>query len=334
MKIWVSLAIVIVFLLLFLSGLLLYVLPYNAHFYGIHIITGFAFTAVVALHFRNNFASLLRYLQRKNALLKVSLIAGGCGALIIAVIYRLTPVTQLLDYSHKLKSTAIVVESKYQTLLIHSEADDSHSFTIEVRAGEHYRGRHQAFHWGKTISSPPQMVFWLEDMQGKHLKTLYVTAKTGYPFIFPNDKVRTDLIARQESFPYWLHKWKSGSAVSQLDALTGATPNGHFSISSKSPEESQQFQVLAEVNRSFDFNDYYTKDKFPDDPVYSGSGNPGQPSIIYSATINLNADDNVFVMKPIGHGHPSGANGDLYTEMEGIDSALSIIQRMLVEINR
>jgi len=38
-------------------------------------------------------------------------------------------------------------------------------------------------------------------------------------------------------------------------------------------------------------------------------------------------------MYPVGHGHHSGANGQLYEDMEGIDTALELVKRVVVQVN-
>ena len=87
-----------------------------------------------------------------------------------------------------------------------------------------------------------------------------------------------------------------------------------------------------EINRSYDFNAYYTKDKYPEDPVYSGSGSSGQPSVIYAALIDLDDIQKTYLMEVVGHGHYSGADGTLYTDMTGIDTALQLVKRVIIDI--
>jgi len=37
-------------------------------------------------------------------------------------------------------------------------------------------------------------------------------------------------------------------------------------------------------------------------------------------------------LKPIAHGHHFGANGILYEDMQGIDTALQLVKRVVVDI--
>jgi len=117
-----------------------------------------------------------------------------------------------------------------------------------------------------------------------------------------------------------------------LDGMTGATPLGNYDVRSKVSSDLRQFKVMMEINRSYDFNDFYSKDKYPDDPIYSGSGSSGQPSVIYEAHINLDDKQQAYFMQPVGHGHHSGADGVLHKDMTGIDTALELIKRVVVQV--
>ena len=116
------------------------------------------------------------------------------------------------------------------------------------------------------------------------------------------------------------------------DVITTATPIGSYNLASKVDSRLDNFRVLMEINRSFDFNDYYSKDAFPDDPIYSGPGFSGQPALVYAASIDTNDGEEFYVLKPIGHSHHSGADGNLYEDLSKLDTALSIVERIFVRV--
>jgi hypothetical protein len=47
-----------------------------------------------------------------------------------------------------------------------------------------------------------------------------------------------------------------------------------------------RYKLMIEVNRTYDFNEYYSKTRFPDDAIYSGTGSSGQPSLIYESIVD------------------------------------------------
>jgi hypothetical protein len=158
-----------------------------------------------------------------------------------------------------------------------------------------------------------------------------------------NGKWQSAIKRRPEALPYWSHKRgiKASDGLyiplnnaKDLDAVSGATPTGNFIIKSRSNTPTLNgYKVMLEVNQSYDWNTFYTKDKFPDDEIYSGSGQVGQPSLIYSAEVSSKdiKDNNYKIMELIGHGHHSGKNGTLYKELSYIDTAKQIIDRVILK---
>jgi len=167
------------------------------------------------------------------------------------------------------------------------------------------------------------MAIWVEDTLGNYIQTLYATKNiaTGTFWKKENEEYVRGAVSRPEAVPYWLHKKnsieskKSGLPTPEnplIDAITSATPQNHYVLqTSLSGFDIQEFKIFFEVNRSYDWNEYYNKKAFPDDKIYSGSGSVGQPSIVYSTDIiEINSNRDSYLMKPIGHGHHSGADGN------------------------
>ena len=88
--------------------------------------------------------------------------------------------------------------------------------------------------------------------------------------------------------------------------------------------------VLMEINQSWDWNEYWTNNKFPDDDDYKSSA---QPSVVYAATIDMDAAAQKASMTAIGHGHHSGSNGALTRDLGTLTTALQIVQQATVEVN-
>lgn len=191
----------------------------------------------------------------------------------------------------------------------------------------------------------PLMAIWTEDLNGKYIETLYVAesiAKGIYQHGDKNSgKWMPGPVRRPATLPYWAHKRgvkeEDGLFIPTFltpmpDAITSATPKGDFSLTAKTTKEyPKQFNVLFEINQSWDWNEYWTNNKFPDDKEYKTSS---QPSLVYQATINLEAINEPLLLKAIGHGHHSGANGELFTDLSTITTALKIANKILVSIRK
>ncbi|MBC2582671.1 DUF2271 domain-containing protein [Clostridium sp. DJ247] len=184
-----------------------------------------------------------------------------------------------------------------------------------------------------TIKTPPQFAVWIEDINGNYIETLYATSKIVKQnwSKAPGDSAAKGQIQRKEALPYWDNKRSKNS--SNIDAVSSATPKGSSVIKTETSKERGKYVICAEFNNSTDFNQYYTKDALPEQDNYSGGAwGSGQPSIIYKANIDLDSIDKVYQLKAVGHGSPSGKDGNLYEDMSKLTTAKHIVKSIDVSI--
>lgn len=191
----------------------------------------------------------------------------------------------------------------------------------------------------------PSFVFWLETLDGQYIQTLFVTKSVATGFFGHGAdgvgkwKTTEGEAIRPATLPYWVHKRNIISKDNLLvptmenpvpDAYTGATPSSDFILDTKSDEElPEKFNLLLEINQPWDWNEYWTNNKFPDNSDYKTSC---QPSLVYSVTIDLKSETKEYFLNPIGHGHYAGENGNLYTDLSTLTTAFDIIKKVKVEI--
>ena len=184
------------------------------------------------------------------------------------------------------------------------------------------------------------MAVWVEDTRGNYLETLYVTKKASnssyIESLFGGEEIR-----RPEALPHWSFSrgveaddglMMPTSSQPIAHAVTGATPLSSFDLRTITEADFDEVVIKFEINRSFDFNQVYHPAAFPNDLVYSGSGSSAQPSLIYSAKINLTDDQPYYFMRLIGRGHHSGKDGKIYTDLSGITTAKEMVNRIIVEV--
>lgn len=199
------------------------------------------------------------------------------------------------------------------------------------------------FYKGKSFYRP-LMAFWLEDTSGNYIQTLYVarSVATGtfrYAKQSGNKWIPGPKRAPQ-TLPYWAHK-RGVQASDGLympepekpvaDAYTGATPLTGFSVHSKSDNPlPDKFNVMMEINENWDWNQYWTNDKYPDDEYYKMSC---QPAVVYSVLVDRNRPGASYKMKPAGHSHYSGKTGELFPDLSTLTTALHIADSVIVRVN-
>ncbi len=191
----------------------------------------------------------------------------------------------------------------------------------------------------------PLIAIWLEDMQGNYLQTLYVaqSVATGtfrYGATERNRWTATPLRAPQ-TLPYWAHK-RGVKASDGLympepenpvaDAYTGPTPVTGFVLRTRADSELPgSFRVLMEINQNWDWNRYWTNDKYPGDDNYLRSA---QPAIVLEAGFGGAGGEETATMEVIGHSHYSGLTGELFRDLSTLTTALAIVSEVIVTVNR
>jgi len=241
----------------------------------------------------------------------------------------------LMKYILKISIIVILVSLFYSCVTekkmvkpIVVELNNSKDFEIELSPGPSF--------------NHPTFSIWLEDMDGNYLKTLFIT-KSYASGIF-GYKMLGDSIWVNESgesiqpaaLPYWTYKKGLINKKNLIptpenpfiDAYTGATPKGKFTLLDKLLDK-KKYNVMLEVNQTWDWNNYWTNNKFPKSNAYKHSS---QPSVIYSVTIT--PKDSVFYLNPIGHGSPTGENGNLHTNLSTLSTALDIFSSIKITIKR
>jgi hypothetical protein len=189
----------------------------------------------------------------------------------------------------------------------------------------------------------PLMAIWISDTDSNYIQTIYV-AQSIAKGVFGNGSTDAGFweagpLRRPAALPYWSHmrgiKETDGlyiptSETPMSDAYTGATPKQNANFRAITDETlPNEFIVFFEINQTWDWNEYWTNNKYLDDEDYKTSC---QPSLIYAANVLKSDTQAVYPMVTIGHGHYSGRNGNLYTTLETLTTAMSIVDNVTFEV--
>ncbi|MCL2319937.1 MAG: DUF2271 domain-containing protein [Treponema sp.] len=188
----------------------------------------------------------------------------------------------------------------------------ANSMELIVEHGEHWQGKMKVFIF--SIKKTPQMAVWIEDDQGRYLATITATNKS-----VQNKWKGAPKEGRPEALPVWNHK-RGGQASNEIDIVSSASLKGPIGkqIADELLIDGNTYNAYLEVNHSFDYNNYWTKDN---------SGVNGQPSLVYHAQFIAGHSDNISLV-PIGYGSVDGSNGVISTGLENFTTALSIVKNV------
>ncbi|MGC9344471.1 MAG: hypothetical protein ACP5E3_17330, partial [Bacteroidales bacterium] len=180
-------------------------------------------------------------------------------------------------------------------------------------------------------------------MQGRFVQTLYVAESIGKGVFLHGDastgKWMPGEIRRPAALPVWSHRrgiqaedglYLPTPANPVPDAYTGPTPPQSFVIESRlNDEDLRQFLVFFEINQTWDWNEFWTNNKYPDNDEYKTSC---QPALVYKAVVNLDDKQEEYRMRLIGHSHYAGEDGKLYEDVSTFTTALDIAEEIKVVV--
>ena len=345
----ISISIAGAFLVISVTGVLMYFFKHEDLTSSLHTLFGIVFVVYAIFHISNNWKSLKAYSVQKKAEtgkrpVKAEMVLGITVLALVfsGIYYGLPPFSTVYNWGNDFRTGQ---QRSEQDLISYirvkmNEKGEGEPLQIDLRKGPYFEY--------------PTYAFWIEDTAGNYIQTLYVTGKLAKnnfytrvatvngEDVFIDEPETAHTRERPEALPVWAHQYGAlsdkGNAVPDgeqevPDGFSGATMFDNFLLKAR-PEKilPEKFVVKFEINHSFDWNEYYTPDRFPDDPIYSGNGRVGQPSVIYAAQIDRTSGKKFFPMDLIGRGHHSGQDGQIYEDLSEITTAKQLVERIIVEM--
>lgn len=181
-----------------------------------------------------------------------------------------------------------------------------------------------------------QLAIWVTDSKGSFVDTVYVTKAIAQNGLGNRPGGLDDKIggARISALPVWAHARGINSGNGNFypskdkplpDSITSATPKeGEFKWEwhPTKPLKPGKYFYYIEVSKSFNKND-----------VHNYSWYRGQPSVIWKGSFTAGNTVSEGKAQIIGHGHPAGADGKIYTDNSTLSTALKYIQSAEAKFN-
>jgi hypothetical protein len=302
----VSLLVAFSFIVLAVTGVLAFILPFSIRIVGLHALIGFGFVGLIAFHVFNNFRQLAGYLRSR-------VVWGTLVATLIWVavfLWQPAPVRKVLRLSANLSPALDRFEVTDEGMRYRYVPDPRYRMDLNVRKGAAF-----------DTSNPPNFAIWLENASHYHIKTLHTPQSP---------------TSASAALPYWDFKrrgWEeakreaeaSGKEIAEeleFDALAGATQNSSFDpadyILPDEAEESLPYRLLIEIDQT----------------------NDDQASLVYGVDID-NAYPRAFQLLDLV-GYPARQEGDdegkeewaLHYVDDTFSSSLKLIDSALLTIER
>lgn len=198
------------------------------------------------------------------------------------------------------------------------------------------------FEKGKTHNHP-LFAIWLADENGKFIQTLYVSESIGKGVFKHSNRESGKWLAgeiqRPAALPFWAHERNIINEMGtflptpenpEIDAHTGATPLASFDMTLFTNEKlNGKYRLYLELNQSWDWNEFWTNNKYPENQEYKTSS---QPALIYLAEFDTK-ESKTIELKAIGHSHYAGENGELNTDLSTLTTAMNIAKKITIRVS-
>ncbi|MDA7858804.1 hypothetical protein N9B05_03200 [Mariniblastus sp.] len=303
---FVSLLIALSFVVLAVTGVLAFALPFSLQIVGLHALMGFVFIGIIALHVANNYHHLSRYMKTRVLWATIVITVGLTGLFL----WQPAPIRSFLKLSQNLGPATDRFEVQKEGLIYQYRPSPNYQMTLNLRAGDTF-----------DVTAPPHVAIWLENASFYHIKTL---------------REPDDPTAGRAALPYWDFKRRGWEAAKrqmetegldskptpEVDGVSGATQNSSFDpadyILPADPENPMPYRLLVEIDQ-------------PDD---------GQPSLVYSVEIDNSTPKAFQLLDLVGFPKQEANDADgkevwaLYFVDDQFNSALELVDSGLLTIDR
>lgn len=326
----VNLGLLFSFVTLAATGVLSFIEPFSLRTTRLHTLFGLLTVILVGLHL----ASRLRYFgkmlspakpatgdgkKRKPILPRSAIFVSA--ALWVALIWvawiDATPVRTLINQSYearhkaeilRLPARAAVEHLSNTTRLLHQQPN-APSPLIEFQID-----------YQQDLDTRPAVAIWAQTTRGAMVQTFFVDERLAYggTVDFGGEQV-----PRHHVLPIWRHSYTLVNGIdpnNEIDAITGATPEHRFSLADHLNTDADDVVIYLELNAPND-----PDSNWPDPTI-------GQPSILYSALVDLTSDQRYYIMTPLGHGGGAAQSGRIQYGTESLSTANGLIDKVLIKL--
>ena len=318
----VNFGLIFTFIALAITGVMAFLLPFSITTTRVHIVAGLTTTLLVIGHMVGRIPYFRKQLAREGANIsraKLATLIVAWGGIVATAILALPPSDWLMRQGYEARHRAEIVRAS--SLVGFGEPTSLSKLIVRQTQGADAHPLSLYLGFSKRLEKLPAIAVWAETSAGALIETLYLPPELTYA-----DKVEWQgmLTQRNHLLPIWRNRYTALSGIDgdgKVDAVSGATDTHSFALDKYLvPGEGQKFILCIEVNAPADPNAQYPDEKL------------GQPSLLYTAYIKLDADKRHYILELTGHGGGAESNGNLQYDLDGFTTAKELVDLALVKV--
>jgi hypothetical protein len=317
----VNFGLLFAFFALSVTGVMAFTFPFSTTTARVHIVAGMCMIVLVVLHM----AGRLPYFRSQITKGKKPPLSHGKLAAVITVaasslavaLLALPPASWLIDQSYEARNSAQIIRSSSLTGVSNLDRETK----LIVRDIDSRAGRPLSVHlsFRDHVSPVPSVAAWAETTNGTMIETLFLDESLAFV-----EKVdwHGSLVQRDHILPIWRNRYTAISGVDgsgKVDATTGATDTHSFALDPYLVAgEGKKFVVCVEINAPSDPDDIWQ------------SADLGQPSLLYTALVKVDAKQRYQILDLTAYGSPG--KGELRYDLERVSTAKRLVDLFLLKL--
>lgn len=324
----VNFGLLFAFATLAVTGGMAFLQPFSLITTRVHILFGVATVLLVACHLASRLAyfrnQLLPKKQSQISRPALAVIVIAWAGLLAAAISGWPPTKSVVELGYEARHRAEIVRSSS----LAGFADARHHRQIVRTAGPEADVAVSLFigfakNFADDSQETPTIAVWAESSTGSMIETLYLDPRLAYA---ESPQWGGAATPRNHILPIWRHRYTLISGVEpsgELDTITQPTPTHQFTLDNYLQlGQKKEFVICVEVNLPGDVNKSYRDQKI------------GQPSLLYTAYIEVDSPQRYALLELTGHGGGAEKNGAIQYDLDQITSARRLIDLLLVKVER
>ncbi len=308
------------FLTLAVTGALAFWRPFSLVTTRVHIVFGAVTLVLVGLHLATRVGYFRKQITRPSSkAVPRPLLIAMVVAWLLLLRLSLTdkaPASTLVAQSYESRQRSAIVRAS--SLVGLAQPNRSEMLLSRSPGKEANVAVSIAIRFREELPNLPALAVWAESTSGSMIETLHLSPELAYS---EDPDWAGQTTPRHHILPLWRHRHTLVTGIDpegNIDAMTGATQSHSFTLDRylQLGEESS-FVLCVEVNAANDPNNTYK------DPHL------GQPSLLYTALVELDAEQRYTLLELTGHGGGAEENGAIQYDLEAFDSAKQLIDLVL-----
>ena len=310
------------FLTLAATGVMAFFWPFSLTTTRVHIVFGVTTVVLVGLHLASRvkyFRTQLSWRGKASVSKPVLLGMVACWALLLTTAIKgWAPAEWLVDQGYEAQNHTQIVRASslagFRNLpegrrVVARSAGEEADAAVAVYVG-----------FAESDEPPPAVAVWAETTTGTMIETLYLDPQLAYT---ESPTWGGKPTPRNHILPIWRHRYTAVSGIDpsgEIDGVTAATNTHSFSLNDYLVlGDAKSFVLCVEVNAAGDSNEHYTDEHI------------GQPSLLYTAYIELDSPQPYALLELTGHGGGAETSGAIQYDLDHFTTAKQLVDLLLAK---